>query len=65
MTSFANLTKSSTSFSNQSKNSTVFDTGVSYLLKEDGDFLLLENGGFIITSGAERVTTTFSNLTKN
>lgn len=65
MTTFTLQSKNSTSFSNQSKNSTTFDTGVSYLLKEDGGFALLENGGFIITTGSERVTTSFTMQTKN
>ena len=42
-----NISKNSTSFSNISKNSTTFDTGGGYLLQENGDFLLAEDGTFI------------------
>ena len=45
---WTNQTKHSSSFTNETKNSVVFDHGTWYLLQENGDFLLQENGGKIV-----------------
>lgn len=52
-------------FTNLTKNSTTF-SGISYLLKEDAFYLLLEDGGKIILdqSVGAKNTNTFTNVVK-
>lgn len=48
MTTYTLQTKNSTNYTKQTKHSTDYNNGVGFLEKEDGFYLLLENGGKII-----------------
>ena len=70
MATFTNQSKSSTTFANQSKSSTTFAnqsriTTEDFLLLEDGGYMLQENGDKIILEQSVATYTNWANQTKN